>query len=74
MLVLSRLTDESIMIGDDIEVVIVRNVNGKVKLGINAPQHIQVHRKEVYEAIQREKRNNPAGTGKSTRTDGPTAE
>lgn len=55
MLVLSRRRDESIMVGEDIEVVII-NVHGKkVRLGITAPKHIPVHRKEIYEAIHREK-------------------
>ncbi len=55
MLVLSRYKDESIMIGQDIEIVIVDVRNGKVRLGINAPRHIPVHRKEVYEAIHKGK-------------------
>jgi carbon storage regulator len=56
MLVLSRHRDESIMIGDDIIVTIVDIRGDKVRLGINAPQDIPVHRQEVYEAIQRENR------------------
>jgi carbon storage regulator len=55
MLVLSRQKDESIIIGDDIEIIIVDVRGDKVRLGINAPREISVHRKEVYEAIQREK-------------------
>lgn len=54
MLVLSRLRDETIMIGDDIEVTVVDIRGDKVRLGINAPTRIAVHRKEVYEAIKRE--------------------
>ncbi len=54
MLVLSRQRDETIMIGDDIEITIVDIRGDKVRLGINAPRHIQVHRKEVYDAIKRE--------------------
>ena len=56
MLVLSRQKDESIMIGDDVEITIVDVRGDKVRLGITAPREVQVHRKEVYEAIQREKR------------------
>jgi carbon storage regulator len=56
MLVLSRQKDESIVIGDDVEVTIVDVRGDKVRLGITAPKHISVHRKEVYEAIQREKK------------------
>jgi carbon storage regulator len=54
MLVLSRQRDESIMIGDTIVVTIVDIRGDKVRLGINAPAEIPVHRQEVYEAIQRE--------------------
>jgi len=56
MLVLSRTRDETIMIGDDIEITVVDIRGDKVRLGINAPSHIAVHRKEVYDAIQRENR------------------
>jgi carbon storage regulator len=55
MLVLSRQKDESIIIGDDVEITIVDVRGDKVRLGISAPKNITVHRKEVYEAIQREK-------------------
>lgn len=54
MLVLSRLRDETIMIGDEIEITVVDIRGDKVRLGINAPRAVRVHRKEVYEAIQRE--------------------
>ncbi|MBN2560372.1 MAG: carbon storage regulator CsrA [Phycisphaerae bacterium] len=56
MLVLSRQRDETIMIGDDVEITIVDIRGDKVRLGITAPTHIPVHRKEVYDAIQRENR------------------
>ena len=55
MLVLSRQKDESIMIGDDVEITIVDVRGDKVRLGINAPRNIAVHRKEIYLAIQKEK-------------------
>jgi len=54
MLVLSRQRDETIMIGDDIEITVVDIRGDKVRLGISAPTRIAVHRKEVYEAIRRE--------------------
>lgn len=60
MLVLSRQKDESIMIGDDVEVIIVDVRGDKVRLGITAPKAIPVHRREVYEAIQREKNEKQA--------------
>ncbi|MBX7074397.1 MAG: carbon storage regulator CsrA [Pirellulales bacterium] len=54
MLVLSRQRDESIMIGDNIVITVVDIRGDKVRLGINAPSEVPVHRQEVYEAIQRE--------------------
>jgi len=59
MLVLSRQRDETIMIGDDIEITVVDIRGEKVRLGINAPPHVPVHRKEVYDAIKREKESQP---------------
>lgn len=59
MLVLTRQKDESIMIGDDVQIFIVDVRGGKVRLGIECPKVIPVHRKEVYEAIKREKQNSP---------------
>ncbi len=56
MLVLSRQRDETIMIGDVIEITVVDIRGDKVRLGINAPPEVSVHRKEVWEAIQRENR------------------
>jgi len=55
MLVLSRQRDESIMIGDDVEIIIVDVRGDKVRLGITAPKSVPVHRREIYDAIQREK-------------------
>jgi len=60
MLVLSRQKDESIMIGDNVEITIVDVRGDKVRLGITAPKEIPVHRMEVYEAIQREKKEKQA--------------
>lgn len=54
MLVLSRQRDESIIIGDNVQVTIVDIRGDKVRLGIVAPAEVPVHRKEVYDAIQRE--------------------
>lgn len=55
MLVLSRQKDESIMIGDEVEITVFDVRGNKVRLGITAPKHIPVHRREIYDAIQREK-------------------
>lgn len=56
MLVLSRHRDESIMIGDDVKVIIVDIRGDKVRLGIEAPKEVPVHRQEVYDAIKLEER------------------
>lgn len=56
MLVLSRNRDECIMIGDNIVVTVVDVRGDKVRLGIQAPSEVPVHRQEVHEAIARENR------------------
>ena len=61
MLVLSRQRDESIMIGDKVVITIVDIRGDKVRLGIEAPQEIPVHRQEVYEAIKRDGRQSGHG-------------
>lgn len=53
MLVLSRKKNESIVINNDIRIVIVEIRGDKVRLGVEAPRDVPVHRREVYEAIQR---------------------
>ena len=62
MLVLSRQRDESIMIGDKVVITIVNIRGDKVRLGIEAPQEIPVHRQEVYEAIKRDGRHSGRGS------------
>ena len=54
MLVLSRQRDEAIIIGDDIKITVVDIRGDKVRLGVEAPEEISVHRKEIYDAIRRE--------------------
>jgi carbon storage regulator len=53
MLVLSRKKDEKIVIGDNISIMVVEIRGDKVRLGIEAPRDISVHRREVYDAIKR---------------------
>ena len=55
MLVLSRNKDEAIMVGDDVKITIVDVHGDKVRLGIEAPRSIAVHRKEIYDKILEEK-------------------
>ena len=57
MLILSRNRDESIVIGDDIVITIVEIRGDKVRLGIDAPREVTVHRSEVYAAIQSGKKD-----------------
>ncbi len=66
MLVLSRQRNETIMIGDDIEITIVDVRGDKVRLGITAPPHIAVHRKEVYDAIRRNRSASRGENGQSS--------
>ena len=61
MLVLSRKKNESIVINDNINVVVVEIRGDKVRLGIEAPKEIPVHRREIYEAIMRDRQT--AGLG-----------
>ena len=53
MLVLSRKANEEIYINNDVVITVVAICGDKVRLGVTAPKHVAVHRKEVYEAIQR---------------------
>jgi carbon storage regulator len=61
MLVLTRKSNQSIMIGDDIEVSVLSIMGEKVRIGIQAPRDIPVFRKEVYLEIQQERANEMAG-------------
>ena len=55
MLVLSRKQDEKIIIGDSITLMVISIQGDKVRLGIEAPKDVSIHREEVYQAIQRER-------------------
>ncbi len=61
MLVLSRKLDEQIVIAENIVITVVEIRGDKIRLGIEAPKHVPVHRKEVYEAIQKERAQEAAG-------------
>jgi carbon storage regulator len=65
MLVLSRQRDQSIIIGDDIEITVVDIRGEKVRLGISAPPHIPVHRKEVYDSIKQSDTDGQGGVVRS---------
>lgn len=55
MLILERRIDETIHIGDDITVMVVGIKGNQVRLGISAPQDVEVHREEIYRRVQAEK-------------------
>lgn len=57
MLVLTRKKDEKIMIGDDIVLTIVEIENNKLRIGIDAPDHVEIHREEVYREIELENKD-----------------
>ncbi|MFT8342303.1 MAG: carbon storage regulator CsrA [Clostridium beijerinckii] len=54
MLIITRKKGESLMIGDDIEIVISKIDDGSVKIGINAPKDVSILRKELYEEVEKE--------------------
>lgn len=68
MLVLSRKKNESIVINDDITIVVVEIRGDKVRLGVEAPKEVPVHRREVYDAIKRAEQD-ANGTDHQTATE-----
>jgi len=57
MLILTRKENESLIINGNIEVRVISTDDGKVKLGIDAPRSVEIHRKEIFEKIQEENKN-----------------
>ena len=68
MLVLTRKTNQSIMIGDEVEVSVLAVSGDKVRVGISAPRDVPVFRKEVYLSIQEERLGSAAGRGEASRS------
>ena len=58
MLILTRRVGETVMIGDDVTITVLGVKGNQVRVGINAPKHVAVHREEIYERIKREQHNN----------------
>lgn len=70
MLVLTRKTNQSIMIGDSIEISVLSVAGDKVRIGIDAPREVAVFRKEVYESIEEGRDpSSPSGSGSSGEKD-----
>ena len=55
MLILTRRVNESLRVGDDVTVTVVAVKGNQVRIGINAPKDVEVHRKEIYDRVQQEK-------------------
>jgi carbon storage regulator len=65
MLILTRRTGESVMIGEDTTLTILGVKGNQVRIGINAPKNVPVHREEIYERIKREQQGEPSGESES---------
>ncbi len=57
MLILTRRVNETVMVGDEITVTVLGINNNQVRLGVNAPRHVPVHREEIYEKIRQQNRS-----------------
>ena len=72
MLILTRRVGESVVIGEDVTVTVLGVKGNQVRIGINAPKHVAVHREEIYERIKNGRGPGPGpGDGAATTTDQP---
>ncbi len=67
MLILTRRVGETVMIGDDVTITVLGVKGNQVRIGINAPKHVAVHREEIYERIKREQRAADAVNGETAK-------
>jgi len=61
MLILTRRAGETLMVGDDVTITVLGVKGNQVRIGVNAPKHVSVHREEIYQRIQREKEQKVGG-------------
>ena len=63
MLILTRRVGETLMIGDDVTVTVLGVKGNQIRIGVNAPKEVSVHREEIYERIRQEKREEQVANG-----------
>ena len=66
MLILTRRVGESVVIGEDVTVTVLGVKGNQVRIGINAPKTVAVHREEIFERIKREQQGEPSGESENS--------